>query len=430
MRPHLCIGLSLSPTWLRGSAWRRPDSRAEELFDAQFYVDAALAAEAAHLDFVFKPDVLSLDPTALATGMGFATLDPFVMMTAVAQVTERIGLIPTTSATFVPPYLAARQVASLDRISRGRAGLNVVMSMAGNENFGVETMPPSHERFAAAHEWIEDLHALGRSFPADALVTDRSTGQFADAALVSALPDRGAGRPRGPLNVPAWGGGRTPIVQAGGSPAGRDFAAARADAVFAAAPTLASALEQRTDLRRRAVDHGREADDVRVLPGLAMFLAPTREEALALFREGIDESEVAKSLAGLSRLLGTDLGAFDVNAPIPVDAVSVEAHDPDPVLAGLGTLIARGASPRELALSPEGAASLHWTVIGTPADAVEAVVARAQAGAIDGFIALPSGSWESLRLFTEQVVPALAARGLVRSSYESDTLRGHWGMPD
>ncbi|WP_200811076.1 NtaA/DmoA family FMN-dependent monooxygenase [Demequina sp. NBRC 110057] len=422
----LVIGLSLSPTWVRAAAWRRPDSRIEEAFGLDFSVDAARRAEAAHLDFVFKPDALTLDPTVLATALGFATLDPTVLLSAVASHTERIGLISTASATFAPPYLVAREIQSLDRVSRGRAGLNVVMSLGGQENFGLAQMPPSDERFTAAHAWLDDVRALWSSFPGEALVLDREAGRFADVERIRALPDL-PGRPRGPLDVPGHPGARIPILQAGGSPAGKDFAAQHADAVFAAAATQASAAGQREDLRGRAEAHGRSPGGVRLLSGLSMFLARTRDEAFALHAESIDGSDLPQSLVGLSRLVGIDLAALPLDEPIPAALAAGLAREEAPVSA-IAALIDAGITPRALTRHPEGAASLHWTIIGTPADAVAQIVARARAGAMDGFIALPSGSWESLALFLDEVVPALVDEGLFRERYETATLAGHLGI--
>ena len=410
-RAPLAVGLSLSPTWMRGDAWRRPDSRAEDLFESDLYVDVARAAEGAGVDFVFKPDVLMVDPGALEHSFGMATLDPVVMLATLARETSRVGLVSTASSTFAPPYLVAREIQSLDRVSRGRAGLNVVTSLGGQQNFGLDQMPPSDERQAAAHRWLDTVRRLWASFPADALVVDREAGRYADPARLATLD----GPVRGPLGTPAVARGRIPILQAGGSPAGRDFAAQHADAVFAAAPTLASALEQRGDLRRRAVGHGRAAGDVRVLPGLSLHLAPTRAEAERLHEASVSAAETGRTLAGLSRLLGTDLADLPRDRPIPGDVLPAGAREDDGPVGALAALIARGVTPAALVRTPEAAPSLHWTVVGTPDDAVAQVRDRVAAGAIDGFIALPGGSWESLRLFTDEVMPALADEGLIRA---------------
>ncbi|HCX83673.1 MAG TPA: LLM class flavin-dependent oxidoreductase [Micrococcales bacterium] len=399
----LHVGLSLSHTWLRGAAWRRPDSRVEELLDVSVELDLARSAEQVGVDFLLKPDAAWLDPTSLVDGPGFTMLDPTVLLSAIATHTSRIGLVTTLGTAFGEPYQVARAVRSLDRISHGRAGWNVVTALGGAQNVarrlpaaskrlghdgagetragGVRGVgageiragaadttqaDASRERYAEAREFVDVVRALWASYPAGAVLADREGGRYADASLVRPIQAQGHRfEVAGPLNVA--GSNRIPLFQAGGSPSGRDLAARTADAVFALAPTEADALEQRTDLRARAVRHGRAPDDVRVLPGLSLYLAATREEAEELRRA----SEAA----------GANTGA------------------------------------------PRGAG--HWTVVGTPADAVAAIVERARAGAIDGVIALPSGALDSARRFLEEVVPALQRAGVVREGYAGETLADH-----
>lgn len=338
---RLRIGLSLSPTWLRGDAWRRDDSRVEELFDASFTLDAARAADAARLDFVFKPDALTLDPTAVAHGPGFASLESIVLMTAVAAATTHVGVIPTVSTTFGEPFSVARQLQSLDHLSHGRLGWNAVTSLGGAENFG--GFRPD-DPYADAHDFVAVIEGLRSSFPAAALVRDRASGQFADADALRTLAPRGRHNVRGPLPVPARTDERLPMLHAGGSAASVEFAAHHADAVFAMAATSDVASAQRTALRATAARAGRPAP--LLLPGLALYLADTASAA----------------------------------ADLAADAGSAPAH------------------------------VRHWTIAGTPDQAAAQIIERADD--IDGFIALPGGSWRSLELFTEQVVPRLVAAGL------------------
>ncbi|VTP91150.1 oxidoreductase [Pseudomonas aeruginosa] len=163
---RLHIGMSLAPTWLSGDAWRRPDSNIEGIFGSDFAVDIARRSEAAHLDFVFRPDVSSLPLDVLETGSGFASLDPTVLLAAVARETSRIGLVSTVSTTFYPPYVVARQLQSLHWISNGRAGWNIVTALQGHENFGLDAMPDAEQRYARAAEFTRLVHDLWDSFPA------------------------------------------------------------------------------------------------------------------------------------------------------------------------------------------------------------------------------------------------------------------------
>lgn len=348
----LTIGLSLSPTWLRGDAWRRADSRVEEMYSLEFSLRAAELAEQAHLDFVFKPDALTLDPQGLAGGAGFSGLDPFVLMSALAARTERIGLIPTVSASYSSPFAVARQLASLDRISRGRAGWNVVTSLGGRENFGELTAPA--DPYANASDFVRVVEELRQSFPAEALRFDRDGGAFADPALVRRIGAVGRYSSAGPLTTPALSREPLPMLHAGGSPASELFAIAHADGVFTMSPDAGSAAALRDRLR--------SPRSPRVLPGLALCLAASRAEA-------------------------------------------------EDLAAGSGSGDGRGAR--------------HWTIVGTPDDAVAEILDWHRAGAIDGLIALPMASWGSLELFLREVVPALAAQGAFRTDYTGTTLREH-----
>ncbi|WP_402463427.1 LLM class flavin-dependent oxidoreductase [Isoptericola aurantiacus] len=345
-RPVLRLGLSLSPTWLRGAAWRREDSRVEDLYTARDLVRAAVDAEAAGVDFVFKPDAPSLDVAALAGDPGFSGPEPTVLLTAVAAVTSRIGLVTTVSTTFAHPYATARTLYSLDQLSGGRVGWNAVTALGGHEQYLRGEMPSSSERYARALELVDVVQRLGESFPPEAVIVDREQGRYADVGLIRRIDHDGDHfRVAGPLTTPARG--RLPLLQAGGSPAGRDLAARVADGVFAATPDADDGVALRRDLATRAVAHGRDADAVAVLPGLSLFLAGTRPAARELFERSAGR---------------------------------------------------RGAA--------------HWTVVGTPDDAAEQIADRAAAGALDGVIALPGGSVDSLRLFLQEVVPALDAAGL------------------
>lgn len=363
MTTELRTALSLSPTWLRGEAWRDPANRVDDLLNIELYVELAQRAEAAHVDFLLKPDTLGVELQSLGRSPGFTTLDPVVMLSAVAAATSRIGLVPTVSASVVPPYLAARTAQSLDLISRGRAGLNLVMGLGGGVHVGLPDPASSAERYARAGEYVDVLRRLWASYPADAIIADRDRGVFADTTLVRPIDHDGEHfSVRGPIDVPAFAEGGIPIVQAGGSSAGQEFAAGHADVVFGAAQDPADGLEQWRALHRLAARHGR---DVGFMPGLSVHLARSSDEA--------------RRCAAASQGDG------------------------------------RGAA--------------HWTVTGTPQDAVSAIAARAETGGLDGFVILP-GSLRSAELMLDEVLPALARMGLVRSEYRAETLAGHLAPPE
>jgi len=347
----LTIGLSLSPTWVRGQSWRRPDSRVEELFSAGPYVEAAQRAEAACLDFVFKPDALALNTESLAQGPGFSAVDPIVLMTAAAQATEHISVIPTVSSTYSHPYTSARQLQSLDHLSGGRVGWNVVTSLGGQENFPERT-PPT-DTYANAEDFVAMVEALRRTYPSESLRIDREAGVYADPTMISTASPRGRYRSTGPLTVPAISPRRWPLLHAGASEASALFAASHADAVFAMAASEEDARKQRAGLRERALLSGRTRAP-RLLPGLALTLMKDRSSA----------QELAAS--------------------------------------------ARSDAPAHVR---------HWHIVGNSADAIREIAARASKRVIDGFIALPVGSWESVEIFFDDVVPTLQDMGIARAEY-------------
>lgn len=367
----LVTGLSLAPTWWRAEAWRREDSRVEEIFSGGPTAELVRAADAAGFDLAFRPDAAEVRPDALARGIGHMGLDPIVQLASLAAVTSRITLVATISATFADPFTVARQLSSLEHLAGPRIGWNLVTSLGGDANHAAPRAADSAGRWRRAEEFLDVVESLRDSFRTDALVIDRDSGAFADPGLVRPIDHDGENfAVAGPLTTPSVRAGRLPLLQAGDSESGRDFAARHADMVFCLAPEPKNSAELRTDLAARAEAAGRERDAVAVLPGLSLFLAPTRSEAWDLY----------VSAEGRA---GADDGA----------------HGDD------GDLATRTAQAEE--------SGRHWTVIGTPEDAVAAIEDRAEARSIDGFVALPGGSLGSARLLIDDVMPALRERGLV-----------------
>ncbi|TBU98522.1 LLM class flavin-dependent oxidoreductase [Stutzerimonas kirkiae] len=427
-RKRLHIGMSLAPAWMTGDAWHRADSNVEGLFSSDFALDIARRAEAAHLDFVFRPDVSYLAVDVLESGFGFTSLDPTLLLASIARETSHIGLVSTISTTFCPPYMAARQLQSLNWLSNGRAGWNIVTALQGHENFGLDQMPSAEERYRWAAEFTQVVHQLWNSFPNEALLIDREQGRYADVSRIKPIDHQGEHlRVKGPLNLPAFKA-RIPLVQAGASDSGRDFAASVADLVFAPTPDKEAALELRHDLSRRAERHGRAARDVRLLPGLNLFLAPTREQARELFMATHGRVDRARRFASIKQLVGLDLSDWPEDRP--VRAADLPPASGNPASRTHSSLLRRLIEREplrlsELLLRPEVISAAHWQVIGTVEDAVEQIADWAAAGAVDGFIAAPGGSTESMHTFLEQVVPRLVELGLFRERYRGTTFAEH-----
>jgi FMN-dependent oxidoreductase (nitrilotriacetate monooxygenase family) len=416
MAKQLHIGLSLTPTWLKGRAADDP-----EIQPANDPVDFNLAltrmAELAKLDFVFKPDYLMLHP---GMGRGFVGLDPTLLLTAIARETQKIGIVTTVSTSFNPPYVVARQIQSLHWISNGRAGLNIVTSIEGAQNFGDAPMPPPDVRYRKAAEFTDIMRRLWQSYPHAAL-----TG----AAPSTAIDHRGEFfSVAGPLNVPGHAAGPPPLFQAGASDIGRDFASSIADATFAATPDREAGIELRGDLRRRAQRHGRSPDSVRVLPGLHFFLAETRDEAWALHAQAHAHLTAEQRRKMVKSVLGLDLGDLPpetrvTSEMLPPSDTPVRSRTHAELLRRF--IAANEPTVAQVLARPEVVGSAHWVSVGTVDDVLAEIAEWFEAGAIDGFIAIPGGSMQSLRLFMEELVPALARRGLFRSDYDGTTLRQH-----
>lgn len=423
------IGMSLAPTWLSGDAWRRADSDVEGILSSDYYVDVARRSEAAHLDFVFRPDTLFLPPHMLESGPGFTSLDPTVLLAALARETTHVGLLSTVSTTFLPPYVVARQIQSLHWLSKGRAGWNIVTALDGNENFGLAEMPSAEERYERAAEFTEVVRRLWQSYPADAIKADRASGVYADAGRVRPIEHVGKHLSvRGPLTLPDFGTAGIPLIQAGASAAGRNFAASVADAVFASTPDKQAAIDLRRDLRGRAAGHGRKADDILLMPGLSLYLADSRAEARDLFAATHARADRARTLASVRAMIGLDLTDWPddrriaaKDLPLPPEAPRSRTHS-----ELLRRAIIQGEpTVGELLRLPEVVASAHWQIVGTVEDAVAEIRDWTADGAIDGFIAVPGGSVTSMRMVLEKLVPALAGEGLFRQRYEAGTFIGH-----
>ncbi|WP_070969116.1 NtaA/DmoA family FMN-dependent monooxygenase [Vibrio sonorensis] len=422
----LCIGMALVMGWLSRNGWRKEENSVEDVFSIQAYIDLAQRAEAAGLDFLFRPDTLFLAVEATKKEPGFSSLDPFLIMSAVAANTKDIGLIATSSTTFNPPYVVARQLQSLQWISNGRAGWNVVTAIDGHKNFGESTMLPSENRYQKATEFLDVVKKLWDSYPNDSLLLDKENGHFANTDAIAPIDHQGEHfSVEGPLNVPSHKHGRVALFQAGASEHGREFAANIADAVFAATPDMEAGIELKNDLAKRAEKAGRRAQDVKVLPGLSLFLAKDRQSAQALFNETHSNISREQRCDNVKQSIGLDISSLKDSDVITSDMIPNVSHQ---VRSKTHTELLRTYIQREqptvevLLQRPEVIGSSHWVVVGTPEDAYHEIVERAEAGAADGIIAVPGGSVESLELFLDEVLPRLTEAGWFDKEYQGNSL--------
>jgi FMN-dependent oxidoreductase (nitrilotriacetate monooxygenase family) len=408
------------------AAWRAPDSAVERLGEIEYYEELARTAERGLLDAVFLADGQSLDPPSLADSPGWF-LEPITALSAMARATERIGLVSTVSSTFYTPYHAARLLGSLDHVSRGRAGWNVVTSMSDAEarNHGMPGMPPHERRYGRAAEFIEAVQALWSSWPRASLEADRG-GRYVDPGRIRGVAHAGEHfRVAGPLNVPEPPQGRPVLFQAGASEQGRELAARYAEGVYAVAYDLEQGARYRRDVRRRVREAGRDPDDVVVMPGLVAYVASTEAEARRRQAELDALLPAEASLRQLGRFTGRDCSGWELDAPVPELAPLEEFTGPQGRYATILRIVASERPTVRQLLGRLAAGGGHCTMVGTPESIADRIEQWLDDGAADGFNLMPPTLPGGIEDFVEQVVPELQRRGRFRREYRGTTLREH-----
>ena len=433
MTRQLHLNLFLMTRGHHEGAWRHPRANPRALTDLDLYVEAARIAEAAKFDAVFLADNLVGPESGQLTS---GTLEPITLLTALALKTEHIGLIGTASTSYNHPYTLARQFATLDHISKGRAGWNIVTSWAprAGENYGLTADLEHSDRYRLAQEFVEAVDALWRSFPASAIVDDAASGQFVDIGQIRPINYAGQHiRTRGPLNVPSSPQGRPVLVQAGQSEDGRAFAAQWAEAIFTAHGSKESAQGFYSDIKARAHQNGRRPEDIVILPGISAAIGSTEYEAKEVWEELDSLTSVE---VGLTRL-SARFGGHDFSS-LPLDRKLTRDDFPDPNLVeasksrAIGyveTTLRDGLTLRQLLKRLAGARG-HLAIAGTPERVADTIEDWFRSGAADGFNVMPPVINQQLELFASEVVPILRKRGLFRNAYDSHTLRGHFGLAE
>lgn len=412
------------------SAWRLPQADPYAFADVRHYVRVAQIAEAARLDAVFLADNASI-----ADQIDFrpiTALEPTVLLASVAAATTHIGVIGTASTSYNEPYNIARRFATLDHVSGGRAGWNIVTTAdAGSAlNFGLEAVPDHAERYARASEFTDVVKALWDSWDDEAFVGDKASGVFTDPAGIRAIAHRGAFfRVQGPLNLPRTPQGRPVLVQAGASDHGRELAARHAEAVFSASQSFEESQAYGHELKRRAAELGRGPDAVKVLAGLTTIIGATEAEALRRRDELVDLIPWSYSLKRLAGTLGIAVERLRLDERLPDDLALPGAGNGNHTFfrATLAHARRHGSTVRELVRDLAGGGG-HRVVVGTPEQVADDIERWFRGGAADGFNLMPDALPDGLQAFTEGVVPILQRRGLFRTEYEGTTLRDHLGL--
>ncbi|MBK3397004.1 MULTISPECIES: LLM class flavin-dependent oxidoreductase [Methylobacterium] len=412
------------------AGWRHPSSEADGGITLERYVGWAKRAEAAKFDLIFLEDGTGIRDADLRSSERTARsthFEPVTLLSALAAVTSRIGLVATTSTSFNEPYNVARRFASLDHLSGGRAGWNLVTSATDLEaaNFGNDTIARHADRYERAEEFVDVVLGLWNTWDDDAVVIDKASGQFSKPDGFRPLDHKGKHfEVRGPLNLSRTPQGQPVLVQAGSSGPGKDLAARTAEIVFTANQTLEEAVDFTRDLKGRMARFGRQPDDLKVMPGLFPVVGRSESEAREKFEELQALIDPVVGLALLSRMVGHDLSGHDPDGPVPELPESEGLKSRQQLMLDLARR--EGLSLRRLYLRIAGARG-HSQIVGTPAQIVDEMEARFRAGGADGFNIMPPTLPGGLDDFIELVLPELRRRGLFRTEYEGTTLRSHLG---
>ncbi len=430
-KPQMRLGLSMRYLGYHDAAWRHPDVPAGGSSDYHHFLRCARRAEQGLFDMVFFADGIGVranddPPGSLSHSNRNVELEPLTLLSALAPMTGRIGLVCTASTTYNEPYHVARKFASLDHISGGRAGWNIVTSWSEQEawNFSRDTHLDYDTRYDRAREFVEVVTGLWDSWAPDAFVHDKATGLFYDPAKLHTLHHRGKHfQVRGPLSVKPTPQGRPILVQAGANPAGQEIAAASADVVYASINGVEQARTYYAGVKERMAKHGRSPDHLRIMPALIPIVGATRAEAQAK----LDQLQALMDpLVGLSRIYGLmgDLSGYDLDGPVP-EPVGSKVRS---IAYGWYERSKReGLTIRQM--YSEYAIGEGHRVIGTPADIADAMEEWMDGGAADGFNITPTHLPGGIDDFVELVVPELQRRGRFRTAYEGATLRENLGLP-
>src|SRR5467141_2461566 len=432
MKRQLHLNLFIHSRGHHEASWRHRGSSPLPLTDIRYYQDMAQRAETALFDSLFLADQLALGGDVAQAARTW--LEPITVLAALAVSTSRIGLIATASTTYTEPFNLARQFASIDHISNGRAAWNIVTSWLAiaAENYGGTGQVSHADRYARGEEFMEGVKALWDSWAADAVVDDRTGGIYARADRIRAINHRGDFyHVAGPLNLPRCPQGRPVLVQAGSSDTGRRFAARHADAVFTAHMEKATAQAFYADLKALVAAEGRLPDRVLILPGLSPMIAATEAEAQRMARE---VNELSDPDVGRKRLSGRFGGHDFSHLPLDRPLVPEDFPAPSSVQAArsrteviLSVVQREKPTLRQLLASLAGARG-HFTFAGTPEQVADLIEDWFSDGAADGFNIMPPVLPAMLDVFTAEVIPLLQRRGLFRTAYEGKTLREHYGL--
>jgi N-acetyl-S-(2-succino)cysteine monooxygenase len=427
------LGLFIAGSGHHIAAWRDPHTDAEAILSLEHYAEMARAAERSCFDLLFTADTNATfgpdDIDVWSRTTGALRLEPLTLLSALAATTERIGLVSTATTTYLEPYHVARLFASLDQISKGRAGWNLVTSQAAAEalNFSRAAHAPHGERYDRAAEFAEIVLGLWDSWEADAIVADKASGLYFHPDKLHFLDHAGAHfSVRGPLTIKRSPQGRPVMVHAGQSEAGRELAAAVAEVIFTVQQDIGEARRFYADMKARAARHGRSPDHIKIMPGVMTVLGRTQGEAVAKYERLQQLIHPVLGIKTLSEIVNMDLTPYPLDGPLPEPPQTNTQQGRQKVVLDMARR--EGLTIRELYMRVSGARA-HRTICGTAAEIADSLEEWYRTGAADGFNIMPLTFPEALDDFTGAVIPELQRRGLFRRVYEGKTLRENLGLP-
>ncbi len=428
------IGVLMYPTGYHVAAWRSEAVNPGGGVDLKTYVESARIAERGGLDFIFLADSLTVqgddyDALSRIAIRYVSQFEPITLLSALAAATDRIGLVTSATTTYYSPYLLARQLASLDHLSGGRAGWNVVTSKNTWEayQFGYEAHPDSATRYARAHEFVGLVKSLWDSWEDDAFPRDQETGLFFDPRKVHPAHHKGDSFDvRGPLNLPRPPQGHPVIFQAGTSDAGRELAASHAEVVYTVQSDIEGAKAFYTDVKARARAKGRDPSSILILVGIVPFVGLTETEALAKLDALKDKihPDVARQLLA-EEMRGVDLTRYRLTDRVADFEVQTGGGSRQAFLLERGQR--EGFTFAELA-NFVAISRGHLQIVGTGETISDVIQSWIEQEAADGFLFMPATTPGSLTDFVDHVVPELVRRGLFEASDRTETLRARLGF--
>ena len=424
----MCLGVFFMGSGHHIAAWRHPNTPDDGYENIDFYVNLAKTAEKGKLDMLFISDALSL--TEKSHPSELVRFEPTTLISYLAAVTEKIGIVATASTTYNEPFNLARKFASIDHLSKGRAAWNIVTSYYENDalNFGLSRHPKHDERYEIADEFVEVVKKLWNSWENDALPRNKEEGRyFLPEKLHPANHEGKYFKVKGPLNASRPTQGYPVLIQAGSSPRGRKFASKTAEVIFTAQQTLKEAQEFYKDIKRQVLTNNRSSESIKILPGVSPVVGHTEEEARTKYEElqALIPEDVA--LAFLSDYLGgLDLSQYHLDAALPEDIPVTNGNQSRRQLI-IDLAKREGLTIRQLAKYVSGARG-HRIIFGSPEQIADQMQEWFDQEAADGYNLLFPYYPTLFEDFVELVIPLLQKRGIFREDYEGTTLREHLGL--